>query len=110
MNYEQLLKLVDAGFTKDEILSFAKPAVDSVSKTDEQKGVAPVKNMEATGNKITGAEAEQVKHEFDFRKAFDDVQSRIDALCKSMISNNISTATQPTNTENSVSDILKGLF
>lgn len=102
MNYEQLLKLVDAGFTKEEILSFAKPVVDSVSKTDDQKGAAPVKNMEA--------EAEQVKHEFDFRKAFDDVQSRIDALCKSMISNNISTATQPTNTENSVSDILKGLF
>ena len=98
MNFEQLLKLVDAGFTKSDIMALQKP---TEAKPEAETVATPEAKTEAKP---------EPKQDLDFRTAFDAMSKRIDDLCKSMISNNISTATQPTNTENSVSDILKGLF
>lgn len=84
MNKEELLKLVNAGFTKDEILKlFSDESVEpNVSKTEENSEEQKV--------------AEEPSNLDTFTNMFDEMNKRLESMTKAIQSNNVMNASVDT--------------
>ena len=118
MKLDDLMKLVNAGFTKDDILSLSK-ATDTVAETkaettaETKAETVAEKKFDAVAEKKFEATAEKkadTMTHFDFAKAFNDLQVSIAKLTDSAIANNINASAQPSVSEVNVEKILKGIF
>lgn len=94
MDVEKLVKLVDAGFTKDEIVALTKPSAEEPKATPEQVPEEPKKEPEVKKNSDSS----------------DELKTRMDDLEKLVQAQNRQNVVIETPKETTVDDIFKSVF
>ena len=89
MNLENVLTLVNAGFTAEMIASFAKPKPEPKPEPKQEPKPEPKQELDSELTEIT---------------------KRLDELTKAIQSNNAVSATAPTPKENDVNDVILNLI
>ena len=106
MTLEQVFKLIDAGYTKQEIAAFEGQAAAEAPET--QPAVSPVKEPEVkTPEKIGKTDIEQASA---FDKMLQGITGQLQALTSAVQANNIRGANAPANVPETTEDIIKGMF
>lgn len=98
INVDDILKLVNAGFTKAEIMQLgAAPVSDPAPAPEDDPAPAPASDPAPAPEDIT-------------QKLLNGITGQLQALTSAVQANNIRGANAPANAPETTEDIIKGMF